>query len=168
VLKWTLRLMPRHPEHIDAFAAFLQNYAWSARIMRHVTAMLQDGVLYDYVQGELWLIAARMGRPLELFKLLHPAKAQSARKPLPFSMRRGLVAYFVGGRNAGVYDKFRALKRRRAQTPFIQSLLVSYLADDDFEPNGVVVEMIHDPVPATGMVLASHLVQRGLSVAGSA
>ena len=76
--------MPRHPEHIDAFAAYLQNYAWSNRIMGHVTAMLEDGVLYDYVQGELWLIAARIGRPQELAKLLHIAKAQAGRKHLRF------------------------------------------------------------------------------------
>jgi len=166
VLRWTLKLMPRHPEHIDAFAAFLQNYAWSARIMRHITAMLQDGGLYDYVQGELWLIAARIGQPPELVKLLHAAKMQAARKHLPFSMRRGLAAFFMSCRIAGVYGKFRALKRLRAQTSFIQSLLVPYLADDDFEPNGVVVDLIHAPAPATGMVLAAHLVKRGLSVAG--
>jgi retron-type reverse transcriptase len=166
VLRWTLRLMPRHPEHIDAFAAYLQNYAWSNRIMGHVTAMLEDGVLYDYVQGELWLIAARIGRPQELAKLLHIAKAQAGRKHLPFSMGRGLVAFFLSCRNAGVYGKFHALKRLRAQTPFVQSLSVSYLADDDFEVNGIVVALIHAPAPATGMVLAAHLVQRGLSVGG--
>ncbi len=54
-------------------------------------------------------------------KLLHTAKAQGARKHLPFSMRRGLVAFFMSCRNTGIYDKFRALKRLRAQTPFIQS-----------------------------------------------
>ena len=75
--------MPRHPEHIDAFAAFLQNYALSARIMRHITATLQDGVLYDYVQGELWLIAARIGRTSELVKLLDTAKVQCCAKTSP-------------------------------------------------------------------------------------
>ena len=81
-------------------------------------------------------------------------------------MGRGLVAFFLSCRNAGVYGKFHALKRLRAQTPFVQSLSVSYLADDDFEVNGIVVALIHAPAPATGMVLAAHLVQRGLSVGG--
>ncbi len=62
VLGVTLKLLPRHPEHIDAFAAFFHNYAKSSRIMRHITALLQGGVLYDYVQGELWLIVARIGQ----------------------------------------------------------------------------------------------------------
>jgi hypothetical protein len=82
VLKWTLKLLPRHPDHIDAFAAFLQNYASSARIMRHLTVMLKAGVLYDYVHGELWLIAARIGRPSELTTLLRAARAQGERKHL--------------------------------------------------------------------------------------
>ncbi len=166
VLTWTLRLMPRHPEHIDAFAAFLQNYAWSGRIMRHVTAMLLDGVVYDYVQGELWLIAARIGRPVELKKLLSAAKAQAARKQLPFSMRRGLVAFFMSCRNSQVYGKLHALKRLRAQTPYIQSLLVSHLANSDYEPDGIVVDLIQASSPAPGMVLAAQLVERGLSVDG--
>jgi len=62
VLGLTLKMLPYHPEHIDAFAAFLQNYEKSGRIMRHIRAMLEEGVLYDYVQGEIWLIAARIGR----------------------------------------------------------------------------------------------------------
>ena len=69
-------------------------------------------------------------------------------------------------RNAGIYSKFHALNRMRAQTPFIQSLLIPYLAEDDFGPNGLVVDLIHAPAPATGMVLAGQLIERGLSVAG--
>lgn len=93
VLGLTLKLLPRHPEHIDAFATFLQNYEKSSRIMRHIKAMLQGGVLYDYVQGELWLIAARIGRPEELRELLPSARSQSLCKKLSFSMRRGLLAF---------------------------------------------------------------------------
>jgi hypothetical protein len=166
VLKWTLRLLPHHAEHIDAFAAFLQNYASSSRIMRHVTAMLEAGVLYDYVQGELWMIAARIGRPAELARLLLTARARAAHKHLSFSMRRGLLAFFMSCRNAGVYAEFRALKRFRAQTPFIQSLVIPYLADADFRPYGIVVDLVQAPAPALGMVLAAHLVQRALSVTG--
>ncbi len=166
VLGVTLMLLPRHPEHIDAFAAFLQNYAKSSRIMRHIKALLQGGVLYDYVQGELWLIVARMGRPEELPQLLPTARAQSARKHLPFAMRRGLLAFLMSCRNAGVYAESRALQRFRAQTPYIQSLVMPYLADADFRPNGIIVDLIHSEAPAPGMVLAAKLVRRALSVSG--
>jgi hypothetical protein len=120
VLRWALRLLPVHPEHIDAFAAFLENYNSSARIMRQISTMLQEGVLYDYVEGELWLIAARMGRLEELAELVPTAAARGAHRNISFSIRRGLLAFFMSCRKAGVYGEFRALKRFRAQTPFIQ------------------------------------------------
>jgi hypothetical protein len=161
-----LRLLPRHPEHIDAFAAFLQNYAKSSRIMRHLTALLQGGVLYNYVQGELWLIVARIGRPEELRNLLPTARVRSARRHLPFSMLRGLLAFFMSCRKAGVYADFRALQRFRRETPYIQSLVTPYLTDADFHPNGIIVDLIQSEAPTPGIVLASELVRRALSVKG--
>ena len=134
--------------------------------MRHVTEMLQEGVLYDYVQGELWLIAARIGRPAELQELLPTAKGRGAHKSLSFSIRRGLLAFFMSCRSAGVYAESRALKRFRAETPFIQSLVVPHLADADFRPNGIVIDLIQEPAYLPGMILAAHLVQRALSMTG--
>jgi hypothetical protein len=163
MLRLTLKLLPRHPEHIDAFAAFLQNYGKSSRIMRHIRAMLDAGVLYDYVQGELWLIAARVGRPEELRELLPVARSQSFRRNLPFPLRRGLLTFFMRCRTAGVYAERKALKLFRAQTPFIQSLVMPYLADADFRPDAIVVDLIEGRSPAPGMVLAAQLVQRRLS-----
>ncbi len=134
--------------------------------MRHVKALLQQGVLYDYVQGEFWLIAARIGQPAELKELLPIARSQSARQHLSFSLRRGLLAFFMSCRNAGVYADSRAVQKFRAQTPYIQSLVMPYLANADFRPNGIVVDLIHRDSPAPGMVLAAQFVQRGLSVTG--
>jgi hypothetical protein len=41
-----------------------------------------------------------------------------------------------------------------------------YLADADFRPNAIAVDLIRTNAPAPGMVLAAHLVDRGLSVKG--
>lgn len=46
-----LDLLPRYPEHIDAFMAYLSNYSHSTFIMDRVRGMLKEGVLYDYVEG---------------------------------------------------------------------------------------------------------------------
>ena len=66
ILNKALKLLPTYPEHIDAFAAFFENYSKSRLIVRHVTSMLKKGVLHDYVHGELWLIASRQAVPDEL------------------------------------------------------------------------------------------------------
>jgi hypothetical protein len=63
ILNKALKLLPAHPEHIDAFAAFFENYSKSRRIVRYITSMLGKGVLHDYVQGELWLIVSRQASP---------------------------------------------------------------------------------------------------------
>ncbi len=166
VLRWALKLLPRHPEHIDAFAAYLQNYSKSPLIMRHIKTMLQAEVLYDYVHAELWLIAARLGTPADLVELLPFARAQSRRRHLPFSMRRGLLTFILRSRSAGVYAESRALQRLRAETPYIQSLVMPYLGVMDFRPKGIIVDLIQSEAPAPGMVLAAELVRRALSVKG--
>lgn len=42
ILNKILNLLPVHPEHIDAFAAFFQNYSKSRLIVQHVTALARS------------------------------------------------------------------------------------------------------------------------------
>jgi hypothetical protein len=164
ILKKTLKLLPTHPEHIDAFAAFLQNFSKSRLIVRNVTSMLRKGVVHDYVQGELWVIIASQARPDDLRTLLPVAIAQSKRDKLSFSMQRALCVFLLSCRKAGVYSSFHALKRVRSKSPYIQSLLVPYLMDEDYLQGGIAAEMCQQPSPAPGMTLAAEIVSRGLSL----
>ncbi len=163
ILNKTLKLLPEHPEHIDAFAAFFQNYSKSRLIVRHVIEMLTKGVLHDYVQAELWLIASRQSRPRELQVLLPVAIAQAKRGKLSFSMQRALCVFFLSCRKAGLYSSFHTLKRVRSKSPYIQSLLVPYLMDEDYIKGGIAAELCQRPLPAPGMTLAEEIVDRGLS-----
>lgn len=163
ILSKSLKLLPVYPEHIDAFAAFFQNYPKSRLIVRHITAMLNKGVLYDYVQGELWLIASRQARPAELQALLPIAVAQAKNGHLSFSMQRALCVFFLSCRKAGLYSSFRALKRIRSKSPYIQSLLIPYLLSEDYRKGGIAAEICQQPASAPGMTLAEEIVARGLS-----
>jgi hypothetical protein len=163
ILNKALKLLPTHPEHIDAFSAFFQNYSKSQLIVRHVTSMLKRGVLHDYVQGELWLIALRQARPDELQVLLPIAISQAKRGRLSFSMQRALCAFLLTCRNIGLYSSFHALQRVRATSPYIQSLLIPFLSNDDYLKNGIAAELCQQPLPAPGMTLAERIVDRGLS-----
>ena len=163
ILNKALKLLPMYPEHIDAFSAFFQNYSKSRLIVRYVTSMLKRGVLHDYVQGELWLIVARQDRPNELQALLPAAISQAKRGGLSFSMQRALCTFFLTCRNAGLYSSSRALKRVRSKSPYIQSLLVPYLSNEDYLKGGIAAELCQRPLPAPGMTLAEKIVDRGLS-----
>jgi len=126
--------------------------------------MLNSEVLYDYVEAELWMIAARIGAAQELQELLPRARSAAGRRPFSFSMRRGLLSYFLSCRNAGVYSGTRAIQRLRSQSAYIQSLVLHQLVDVDFRPHGLAAQLIQGPVPGPGMVLAGQLVQRNLSL----
>jgi hypothetical protein len=164
VLKTTLDLLPRYPEHIDAFVAYLQNYSRSRLIVRLIWGMLNSEILYDYVEAELWMIASRIGTAQELRELVSRAQAQAKRRPFSFSMRRGLLTFFMSCRNAGVYSETRAIQRLRGQSPYIQSLVLHQLIDVDFKRNGVAAQLIQNSAPNPGMVLAGQLVQRNVLV----
>jgi hypothetical protein len=109
------------------------------------------------------MIAARMGAPQELRQLISRASSQARRKPFSFSMRRGLLTFFMSCRNARVYSNTRAIQRLRSQSPYIQFLVLHPLTDADFRRHGVATHLIQNPISTPGMVLAGQLVQRGLS-----
>ena len=136
------------PEHIDAFAAFLQNplqLVGAHHAACHSNA--PEGVLYDYVQGELWLIAARIGRPAELGELLPTARGRPHTGTYHLPMRRGLVAFIMSCRRAGVYAEPWYSRFPRADT--LHSIAYgSYLADADFRPNGIVVDLSQEQASA--------------------
>lgn len=163
ILNKALKLLPTYPEHIDAFAAFFENYSKSRLIVRHVTSMLKKGVLHDYVHGELWLIASRQAVPDELRALVQVAIAQAKRGGLSFSMQRALCVFFLTCRNVGLYSSFHALTRVRSKSPYLQSLLVPYLSNEDYLKGGIAAEICQRSLPAPGMALAGEIVDRGLS-----
>lgn len=103
------------------------------------------------------------GQPNELQALLPVAIAQAKRGSLSFSMQRALCVFFLACRNFGLYSSFQALKRVRSKSPYIQSLLVPYLSDEDYLKGGIAAELCQRPFPAPGMALAEEIVDRGLS-----
>ncbi|MBL0381541.1 MAG: hypothetical protein JKP90_18315 [Desulfofustis sp. PB-SRB1] len=60
ILKIVLRLLPRHPEHIDAFIAYFSNYGRRRSIVKSALDYLESAVPYSYVRGELWHLIARL------------------------------------------------------------------------------------------------------------
>jgi hypothetical protein len=76
---------------------------------------------------------------------------------------RALCVFFLSCRKVGLYSSFHALKRLRSKSPYIQSLLVPYLSNEDYLKGGIAAELCQRPLPAPGMTLAEEIVDRGLS-----
>ncbi|MEW6286598.1 MAG: RNA-directed DNA polymerase [Chloroflexota bacterium] len=69
ILKIVLKAWEHYPEHTDAYVAFLENYQRSDGTAALAIRLLESNYPYDYVQGELWKLIARMGRKTELNRL---------------------------------------------------------------------------------------------------
>jgi hypothetical protein len=163
LLRKTLDLLPRHPEHIDAFRAYLSNYSYSSPIMHRVREMLRDGVLYQYVEGELWQIAASMGSPHDLRRLIKLFRKRSQTKDRSMSLEWGLLAFAAASSRADVYSQASTVRRLRASDPYIQSLIVPYLDEREFRRMGVAGELLASPRPEPGLALAGRLLENRLS-----
>ena len=69
MLKIVIKLWEHYPEHTDAYVAFLESYQRADSVVTLATRLLGSNYPYDYVQGELWKLVARMGRKSELLSL---------------------------------------------------------------------------------------------------
>jgi hypothetical protein len=66
IVKIILKIWEHFPEHTDAYVAFLENYQRVDDVIILAKRLLMTGYPYDYVQGELWKLLARMCIPSEL------------------------------------------------------------------------------------------------------
>lgn len=57
ILTQVLRLIPRHPEHVDAFFAYISRFAYRKPIERLCVNLVERNP-YAYVRGEAWHVLA--------------------------------------------------------------------------------------------------------------
>lgn len=136
ILDIVLRLLPRHPEHIDAFVAYLQHYGRRPRIAKKALNYLNSGVPYSYVRGELWHVIARCASEKEMRSAFQIAcedsKIKSRRKcvALSWGVMNFLIQY---ERNHSVSNKRRLLH----ENPISRSLLAPIFKNAEFSKKGL-------------------------------
>jgi retron-type reverse transcriptase len=123
LLKWTLDLLPRNAVHIDAFISYLSQYGQSKVIMDRIVPMLKKGVLYEYVEGELWQLAARLGQPKEINGLLSTFKKRCKAKNKTMALEWGLLIFAAASVRAGAYQETTAIRQILSCDPYVQSLV---------------------------------------------
>jgi hypothetical protein len=164
ILRRTLELLPRHPGHIDAFIAYLSNYSHSAFIMDRVRGILRDGVLYDYVEGELWQLVASIGKPRDLRALMGLFKKQSKKKTRPMSLEWGLLAFAAASARADIYSRSSLTNRVCGSDPYLQSLVIPFLDDREYRHNGVIGKLLRQPQGEPGLVIVTSLLARNMTL----
>lgn len=157
LLTWVLRLLPRHPEHIDAFAAYLSNYDKSRRIERVICNLLRKNRMpYDYVRGELWQIAARIGTPATLRSLIPLAKQELRGAEACMGLQWGILTFLVTCSEGGLVSFPRQFRRA---SPLVKALLVPRLSDACLARQPFVRDLLTSRDYDAAIVLAGRLLE---------
>lgn len=163
ILKWALRLLPRHPEHCDAIMAYLSQYDYRRSIERLCLSLLQESP-YEVPKGEAFHTLARF---LERGKLsattvrqvLNLALLSAQARSAGFGEKWGALHYLCIAEDKGMgrYSQFC-----RYQNELLQACLGPILPLSAFSATGVVTRFLQRTAPEPGLSLASKLLQYSL------
>lgn len=157
LLSWVLLLMPRHPENIDAFMAYLSLYDKSKLIEKTIVKMIKEDIPYEYVKGELWQRLAKIGSKETLIKMRVGAEKDLKGSDNSLSLKWGIMEFLLSCQRAGLGKYSKKIKKF---DPFIQALLMPSLPEVEYESNGIVKNMLVSDSFEPGIVLAEQLVKR--------
>jgi hypothetical protein len=157
ILGIVLRLLPRYPEHIDAFAAFLSIYTRSRAIEKSIGRLLQDGTPYDYVRAEIWQLLAGITSRKSRRRLLLAAQRDIGGKGQALWLKFGALSFLLASERWGVGA---CLGRLRYQPALVQALLVPSLPDMAYDLKPLIAKLLRSPTPEPGLMLGSELAAR--------
>lgn len=139
ILNLVLRLLPRHPEHIDAFVAYFSNYDNKERIARVALSYLETGVPYSYVRGELWHVIARLAGIDEMRRCLPLARKDARNRSRCVALSWGVMHFLMNCEAAGlIHDRRRLAKEH----PISRSLLAPIFKDREFSAGDHAVTLL--------------------------
>ncbi len=161
LLRKVIRLLPHHPEHIDAFSAYFSGFQRSKPLERALKDLLKEGTPYPYVRGELWKVLTRIGSSAS-FSEMAPLAREDLRRYRQCSMLQwGALAFLLRCQKKGLC---RASRRMLHQNPLVQSLLVAALPESEYSRSGVVAALLRVKAYEPGIVLADELIERQLDL----
>ena len=141
-LKTVLRLLPRHPEYIDAFVSYFSNFKNRLSIARRSLDCLETEVPYSYVRGELWHVVARLAGPREFKRGLPIAlKDVHEYRSRCVVLSWGVMHFLMRCREQGVISG-NVGPRLATEHPISRSLLAPIFSDREFSVNGNIVKLL--------------------------
>jgi len=168
LLKLVLPLIPRHPEHTDAFFAYLGRFGYRKPVERLCLDLLANNP-YPYVRGEAWHVLARYLREPRSFiaaesraltdRALNIARDKSQEN---FAERWGACHFLCVSEEVTFSHRSRWLKY---QAPLLQSILAPVLPDGAYAKGEVVETFLKRRTPEPGLSVCSALHKRGMTPA---
>jgi hypothetical protein len=160
LLGYVLKLLPHHPEHLDAFAYYLSHYKRSKSVIRVCRAQARLSP-YEYVRGEMWHILARMMKPSEMKPLVKLAKKAARDRAACTTLKWGVCHFLCKAEQAGLGSQSKYITRQKS--PFLKSLLIPVLPASFYGPGHEVRDILKSGAYEPSMSLALEMVQRKLT-----
>ncbi len=165
ILRVVLRLIPRHPEHVDAFVTFLQRNGYRKSIERLCCDIVQHSP-YSYVRGRAWHILTgylkSRGAVLNRASLVHRAvEVTKPGGPIDFLERLEALQFLLAVEKIGAGSYTR---RVRYQRPLLQATVAQELPARAFDRRGMVRAILRDPTFEPGLSICSRLNDCGLGL----
>ena len=167
ILKLVLRLIPHHPEHADAFFAYLGRFGYRKPIERLCRDLVQNNP-YPYVRGEAWHVLAKYSRDLRSIIAADPlALTDKAVNIAKDKSQENFVERWGACHFLCVAEELTSRRRSRwvkHQAPLLQSLLAPVLPAGAFSKGRVVQTFLEQNAPEPGLSVCSALHERGLAL----
>lgn len=160
IINWVTLLLSRHPEHIDAFSAFLSLYNKSKPLEKRIKQLIKDDIPYGYVRGELWHILARIGDTATKIEMLPYAQADLKKIKSEISLKWGCFIFLLSCQNEGL-GKFS--RKIILLSPLFQALAIQSMPDSEYKPSGIIKKLLKSKNYEPGIVLAEQFVNRKMT-----
>ncbi len=160
LLRLIIKLIGRHPEHIDAFLDYLSRHPRSKKITKACTSLLR-ATPYEYVQGRLWEFLAMRLNGFEM-RYLNKYAIETARdRNMSFSSRVGAVRFLIEHEkiSGSKYANFIMFQ----DPPLLQALLVPHLPERCFKDTSLMRMLLCRSLPEPGQPRRNRLaVSKGI------
>lgn len=166
LLERVLRLIKRHPEHADAFFAYIGRFGFRRPIERICHDLVQNNP-YPYIRGEAWHVLARYVRKPQSMtaaniRVLTDRAVSVARDRATenFMEKWGACHFLCVAEDV---TSRRLSRWLRYQTPLLQSVLAPVFPDASYRKDELVDILLRRSSPEPGLSVCAALHKRGLS-----
>jgi hypothetical protein len=167
LLKLVLRLIPRHPEHADAFFFYLGRFTYRKPIERLCLELIQSNP-YPYVRGEAWHVLAAYCRKAgsktagDVRALADRAIVIARSKSQESFVEKWGCCHFLCESEA--LTSRRHSRWLKSQTALLQSLCAPFLPDSAYSKGRTIEAFLRRSSPEPGLSVCSALHERQLSL----
>lgn len=138
ILNYVLKLLPSHPEHIDAFCFYLSRYKINKKIIKLCKKLIRESP-YDYVLGEAWHVLSRMDPMKHSPGLIRKAMNVAKNKTRSFNEKWGACHFLCACEKSSQnkYSNFMMF-----QDALLQALLIPVIPGSRFVSSDVLIQKL--------------------------